>query len=421
MNDQQSRIFRKAALDRLSSPEQLDRLVVVEDARGWVAALGLLVLAASLTAWGFLGRIATDVPADGLLVIRGGQIVGATSAADGRIQALFVTPGDTVRAGDPIADLSQEEAQRQLANARALIDERAAELARRINAFTREAELRARHSDRMRAEIMDTIRAAEIHAAFLEQQVRNREALTASGFSSREELMQLQSDLGFARVEISEQRARLLDIDMRILEAEMNRDRELAQLEAELADAGRQADEIETGIAATRRILAPKNGRVTEVAASVGAVVGAGTAVALIETGDGGLEGLLYIPTAHGKSVRPGMAVRLTPASVRREEDGAMLGTVTGVTDFPVTPEGMRAVLHNEGLVQALTESGPPYAARVELHGATTPSGFAWTSGNGPAILLTSGTTVSAQIEIRSDPPIALILPLLRRSMGLSS
>src|SRR5262249_6294354 len=44
--------FRKTALDRLSSSEQLDRLLQVTSPRGWIALVGLgLLLAASLL-WG---------------------------------------------------------------------------------------------------------------------------------------------------------------------------------------------------------------------------------------------------------------------------------------------------------------------------------------------------------------------------------
>jgi HlyD family secretion protein len=50
-----SQVFRKAALDRLASPEQLDELIPVVDARGWIAALGIGVLTAAVIAWGFLG------------------------------------------------------------------------------------------------------------------------------------------------------------------------------------------------------------------------------------------------------------------------------------------------------------------------------------------------------------------------------
>ena len=50
-------MFRKSALARLASPEQLDQLMEVTDTKAWwtLAALGALVIAA--LAWSVIGRI----------------------------------------------------------------------------------------------------------------------------------------------------------------------------------------------------------------------------------------------------------------------------------------------------------------------------------------------------------------------------
>jgi HlyD family secretion protein len=78
-----SQVFRKAALDWLGSLEQLDELIPVVDARGWIAALGISVLTAAVIAWGFLGSIPTEVLAHGILVTQGGRVVSALSPTSG--------------------------------------------------------------------------------------------------------------------------------------------------------------------------------------------------------------------------------------------------------------------------------------------------------------------------------------------------
>jgi hypothetical protein len=88
-------IYRKEALDRLSSPEQLDQLMQVTGPRAWVAlaAFGLLILTALL--WGFLGSIPTTVEGQGFLVpTRGVKTVTAPRA--GAIAAVLVRPGEEV-------------------------------------------------------------------------------------------------------------------------------------------------------------------------------------------------------------------------------------------------------------------------------------------------------------------------------------
>ena len=97
------------------------------------------------------------------------------------------------------------------------------------------------------------------------------------------------------------------------------------------------------------------------------------------------LEALVYIPAERGKNVKPGMEVRIEPSTVKREEFGTMIGTVETVSEFPITPQGMAAVLHNDNLVKRFAHDGPSYAATVSLEqDASTVSGYRWAVGNGP-------------------------------------
>ena len=99
-----------------------------------------------------------------------------------------------------------------------------------------------------------------------------------------------------------------------------------------------------------------------------------GTPVVLIEDEGTKLEAVVYIPADQGKSVKPGFQVRLAPTTVKREEFGTMIGTVSNVSEFPVTPHGMTAVLHNDQLVKLFSKDGAPYAVSVQLEqDASTP------------------------------------------------
>lgn len=61
-------LFRKKALEKLQSPEQLNQLLTVTSPKGWLslAALGVLLLAAML--WGIVGTIQASVSGTGTLV-----------------------------------------------------------------------------------------------------------------------------------------------------------------------------------------------------------------------------------------------------------------------------------------------------------------------------------------------------------------
>jgi HlyD family secretion protein len=152
--------------------------------------------------------------------------------------------------------------------------------------------------------------------------------------------------------------------------------------------------------------------------AMTGDLIVPGTPIVSLErSGDtGGLEALLYVDSKEGKILRPGMQVQISPTIVKKERYGVLLGTVRAVESFPSTHQGMMRVLHNEELVKAFLSdtAGTPIAVRAELvKESKTPSGYRWSSGVGPDLVLTSGTRCVAQVTTRTQRPIALVLPVL--------
>jgi HlyD family secretion protein len=99
-----------------------------------------------------------------------------------------------------------------------------------------------------------------------------------------------------------------------------------------------------------------------------------------------------------------------------------MIGTVASISEFPVTPEGMAAVLHNEALAKRFSGKGAPYAVVVQLQRDTkAASGYRWSSGKGPPIRLSTGTLVRAEVTTREQPPVDLVVPIMRRLSGIGS
>ena len=193
----------------------------------------------------------------------------------------------------------------------------------------------------------------------------------------------------------------------------------IREMTARVESAKHQARELEVLVAA-ERVLAPVSGQVIELKVASGAVVNSGTAVASIRTGTTELEVLLYVPPAEGKQVEAGMPALVSPAAVRREEFGAIRGRVESLSSFPVSFEGMVAVLQNRELAQSFFRDGPPYAGRITLvPDPTTTSGLAWTSPKAASQTLAPGTLASVEIKTRSQPPITLAIPLLKEWLGL--
>ncbi|HNP72362.1 MAG TPA: NHLP bacteriocin system secretion protein [Kouleothrix sp.] len=101
----QKPIFRKVALERLSSPEQLDQLMRVTTARGWLALLALLALIITLLAWSFNDTIPTQTLGRGIL-LRGGHLARVVPQAAGQVTEVLVRPGDLVQPGQALVKMA---------------------------------------------------------------------------------------------------------------------------------------------------------------------------------------------------------------------------------------------------------------------------------------------------------------------------
>jgi HlyD family secretion protein len=126
----------------------------------------------------------------------------------------------------------------------------------------------------------------------------------------------------------------------------------------------------------------------------------------------------VFVPT-EGKRIQPGMDVQVSPVTVRREEYGYMLGTVSFVSPQPATRQGMLRTLGNEILVEQLAGAGAPFLLEVALQAdPEARSGFRWSSGGGPPTRVESGTLVSVRVVVDRQRPISLVIPAFRSALG---
>lgn len=95
-------IFRQSALEKLSSPEQLDQLVRVTTPIGWVALLSVFVILAIAIVWGFVGRLPERVQGQGILISSSG-VKTMDASVSGQIDDVYVEAGDIIQAGQVVA------------------------------------------------------------------------------------------------------------------------------------------------------------------------------------------------------------------------------------------------------------------------------------------------------------------------------
>jgi HlyD family secretion protein len=413
-------LFRQAALDRLSSPEELDRTVSVANPLGWLMLGTLMTMLAAVIAWGLYGSIPDQVDGEGIIVANGGRVLDAMSPAQGAVVSLAVAPNSAVKRGDEIAIIRQDSLRQDLVNARAILRERENEKSVAVTSHTEELAVRQRNIERQREAQEAIIAAAMARADALADELRNIEELASKGFATAGQIDAKRAAYNAAVLDASTARGRLLDLEADLQAFQAAHMRETAALTLRIAEAQNRIRELEVRLQNDTRVLAPVDGTVTEIKVFEGAVIAKGAPVASIAIDGAALQAVIFVPTEDGKRVRPGMQAHISPSTIKKEEHGAIIGRIVSVGDYPATEEGMLAVLQNERLVRAYSAAGAPYAVRVDLEtDQSTSSGFRWTSGSGPTDLITAGTTLTAEVTVSEQPPINLIIPFVRRHTGI--
>ena len=110
----------------------------------------------------------------------------------------------------------------------------------------------------------------------------------------------------------------------------------------------------------------------------------------------------------------------MKPATVKKEQHGSMRGRVASITDRGISTDELNAVLRNLELTKNLMGTSSPLLSRIELFGdPNTESGFAWWTGDGPPFRVTRGTRVAIDVIVEETRPLALIMPALRKLLGV--
>src|SRR5690606_18057786 len=98
-------LFRKAALDKLASPERLDVLMQVTSPKGWIALWTIAALLVAVVVWSILGSLPERINGQGMLTGEGGlrQIRASSS---GQLATLVISVNDEVTIDQQIGTLS---------------------------------------------------------------------------------------------------------------------------------------------------------------------------------------------------------------------------------------------------------------------------------------------------------------------------
>ena len=106
MNQQE--LFQKKALNKLSRPGALDKLFVITPSLSWLVLSAVMLLLFSIFIWSIFGVMSDKVVGYGLLADFSGVRV-ITHDSDGRIEKLYLSPGDAVHKGQVVGTVEKDD------------------------------------------------------------------------------------------------------------------------------------------------------------------------------------------------------------------------------------------------------------------------------------------------------------------------
>ncbi len=414
--------FRKAALERLSSPERLDEMMRNTPPKGWLAWLTASFLAGLTALWAFFGSIPNRVTGQGLL-IPGVGVHDVQAPTAGIVTRLIVKIGDNVMVGDRVAVLSDPNVAGQLKSLeRELesleIDDRKArseeDLAKSqstntyaMNERTYRSQITIQQSNLATARERLSRMEASGSAVYGEQ---DKAPLRAAIKQAEDQVVTLQAQVGGnSKAKITEENSR----------ESARRQRQ------QKTDAKKSAIAIKR-LVQGQILKATHSGRVFDVLIDEGSTVTPKQSLVKIEETGQPLQAFIYVASRAGQNVSAGDTAQISPSNVKKEEFGTIRAKVVQKNDYASSKQGIINDIRNETLAEEYTKQGSPMRLIVNLEefaeaSKANPalSGYRWTSGKGPERKILSGTPCDATVITGYSRPIDQVLTWIKTTTGM--
>jgi multidrug efflux pump subunit AcrA (membrane-fusion protein) len=181
-------------------------------------------------------------------------------------------------------------------------------------------------------------------------------------------------------------------------------------------------DMVEQGqVVATLRdgatLTAPLKGQIVSVTVSPGSTVVPGQSIVIVADLTVDPFVVTKVPPSYISTIRVGLPVRMEVEGAPASRYGYLLGTVSDITNNPYTNAQIATRLGIDPQVVA-TELGeaPGLLAVVRLQpDRSTPTGYAWTVGEGPSLIAQQGVAITVHTVLKETTPLGMVFPQFAR------
>ncbi len=370
-------IRRKGSLERLASPEQLDRLLVIIRLPGWIALLCLVIIILAILLWSIFGQIPITTSGTGIFFDpRSIELI--KSDVEGIVKEVYVKDGVSVKKGDQlltITDYPKPIRQKELND--------------RIQQWEEEIALERKNT-------MISLEHNRSIYALQEQRLKELEAAP-----------EMKQELYDLRVEMKKQEELIALLEKKL---------EVPEGSLELIELKQQKkilqDRIEGMI-----VRAPADGKVLTIEVLRGEDVRLGKTLLWFQEVEKPDERELvygFFSIAKGDLIRPGMSAHIMFDSVRTAIYGKMEGVVKEILPFAASPQGdILQSIPSPSLREYLSKKEARVMVVVEpTRDPTTPSGYKWTNNGGPPYQIHADSVADVRVFLGEKRPITYLIPI---------
>ncbi len=403
---------KKPQTRRLSSSEDLEELMQIVGIKSKLALITAFALFFIIFVWSVLGSIPIKVTGNGISLTEQGPYI-VSSQIQGMVTNVCVHPGESIEAGTLLV---------RMQNLTLALDSqlKEAEITRAENSlllFTIQVETEdAARKNSILQQISAAnlaVQSAQGKLPFLEKDLEAKQRLQQQGILAQRDVEEAKNALNQAKLDIKSNTA------------------QIASLQAQYSQIYRQ-DEIDAKKKAIKALQADlsrlqlqdkflnvysdKSGKILELLVSAGDRVDPGSVITTLELPLGKGQHLQYIAcfgAQHGESLDVNLKAEIQVSGVDSKEYGYLIGKIKYITPYPVTTQEIIGEVKNKEIAQFLLDDEKlVYLATISLElDQTTPSGYKWSTKQGPPWPLDAGTTGQVLAIVDEKPPILYILP----------
>ncbi|GAA6619465.1 NHLP bacteriocin system secretion protein [Scytonema sp. NUACC26] len=202
-----------------------------------------------------------------------------------------------------------------------------------------------------------------------------------------------------------------------------------------ISDQQRDINTLQAGIRANSQVVSLYDGKVEEISVNSGEVVPPSGRIGrlAVDNPNAKTNVVALFKVGDAKRLAPGMEVEVIPDLYERERYGGIIAKVIEVAQQPVTASELSSVVGSQDLAEKLLlgrdkddrDKPQPINASVtkvllELQtDPHTPSGFKWTEGKGAPRAITDGTTADVKAVIEERSLFSYLTPAFRWITGV--